>query len=334
MSDPEVVPPQPKKSQSGDALERLRTLILKHKVEHHEPRRMYVIINPAAGQDEPILKTLNTAVQEAEIDWEVFITKQAGDAHRYARQAAEDGVDVVAVYGGDGTVMEAASGLIGTEIPIAIIPGGTANVMSVEVGILPDLVESSALAVHPSPLIRKIDMGQVDDHYFLLRMGIGLEAAMVEGADREKKDRLGVLAYALSGLQALADPPVARYRLILDGEEVITEGVTCIVANSGSLGLRTGWNMAPNISVSDGLLDVIVLRKADLGGLLSVAASVLAEQENSRDLLHWQVKEVYIESDPPQTVQADGELICKTPVTARVIPEAIRVIVPPEQEVK
>lgn len=319
---------------STDMVERLRTIILQNKIEKRQPRRLHIILNPAAGRDEPILKTLNVALQTAEVDWEVFVTKKAGDAMRYAQNAAREGVDVVAVYGGDGTVMEVASGLVGTEIPIAIIPGGTANVMAVEVGILGDLVESCALAVHPSPLIRKVDMGKIDDRYFLLRVGMGLEAAMVEGADREKKDRLGVLAYALSALQALTDPPMAKYRLTMDGNTVEVEGVTCIVANSGSIGMRAGMTLAPNISVSDGLLDVIVLRRADLGGLFSVAASVVGGQENRQDLPSWQARQVTVEADPPQTVQADGEVLGETPVTIQVVPEAVRIIVPPGREVE
>src|SRR5919206_2640007 len=108
-------------------------------------KRVQVIINPTAGQDQPILGVLTRVFHAAGVAWDVSITKKAGDARRFARAAVEAGVDVVAAYGGDGTVMEVASGLIGTTVPLAIFPGGTANVMSMELGISSDLAEASAL---------------------------------------------------------------------------------------------------------------------------------------------------------------------------------------------
>ncbi len=81
-------------------------------------KRVHVIVNPASGQDKPILKTLNTVFQDNGIEWEMFVTKEAGDGVRLAKEAAAAGVDVVAVYGGDGTVREVTTGLLGTEMPI------------------------------------------------------------------------------------------------------------------------------------------------------------------------------------------------------------------------
>src|SRR4051794_19444696 len=106
---------------------------------------VFVIINPASGQDRPILGILNRVFHAAGINWEVGLTKQSGDALRMAREAVIAGADVVAVYGGDGTVMEVATGLSGSDVPLAIFPGGTANVMAVELGIPGALEEAVAL---------------------------------------------------------------------------------------------------------------------------------------------------------------------------------------------
>jgi YegS/Rv2252/BmrU family lipid kinase len=223
--------------------------------------------------------------------------------------------------------MEVASGLIGSDVPMAILPGGTANVMSIELGVPRDLVEASALAVTYPVHTRKVDMGKIGDHFFMLRASVGFEAAMVEGADRELKNRFGVLAYAISAFQALIEPQMARYQLSLDGEEVEVEGMTCIIANSGTMGSAM-FSLAPNILVDDGLLDVVVVRKADLPSLVSLAASVVGGQENQSNLNHWQVRKVMVASDPPLNLQADGEIIGETPVTAEIIPSAVGVIVP------
>lgn len=315
------------RGESKSILDRLQALLGGETQAQAERQYVHVVINPASGKDQAILRTINLACKTVGIDWDVFITKKSGDGRHLAEQAVKAGVDRVVVYGGDGTVMEVASGLVGSKVPMAIIPGGTANVLSIDLGIPRDLVEASALAVDPDSRIRKIDIGRIGDQYFLLRAGLGLEAAMVAGAKRELKDRFGVFAYALSGLQALADPVVANYHFTFEDQEVDAQGLTCIIANSGLMGME-GLYLAPNIQVDDGLLDVIVLRKADLPSLLSLAASMVEGEENQQALQRWQVREVTVRSQPAQKVQVDGELIEQTPVTIKVVPQAVRVIVP------
>ncbi|MGB5051091.1 MAG: diacylglycerol kinase family protein, partial [Caldilineaceae bacterium] len=142
-------------------------------------KKVQVIINPAAGGDTPILNVLNTVFLENGVEWDVSITHRAGDARQAARQAVQGGADVVAAYGGDGTVTEAANGLRGTEIPLAILPGGTANVLARELNIPLGLADAARLASGVESKIDRIDLGQMGEHIFLLRVGIGFEAAMV-----------------------------------------------------------------------------------------------------------------------------------------------------------
>jgi YegS/Rv2252/BmrU family lipid kinase len=300
-------------------------------VTRRTPQRIVVIINPAAGQEQPILKVLNATLQAAGVDWDVQITKEAGDAARLAQEAAAAGANVVAIHGGDGSVMEAAAGVAAAGNPqavLAILPGGTANVMAQDLLIPTDLAAACALLVDPQAETRCIDMGWVGDHPFLLRVGMGLEAAMVEGADRELKDRLGVFAYAISALQAMADPPVAHYRLTLDSAEVVEiDGLTCIVANSGAWGMGDA-RFHPDISVSDGKLDVIVVTRSDVASLAVLAVSVLSKGETPPSLQRWPVQTVRVEAEPPQTVQLDGEIIGHTPIEVRVQAQAVPVLVP------
>jgi YegS/Rv2252/BmrU family lipid kinase len=299
-------------------------------------QRIHIIINPASGQDRPVLSILNDVFHPSGIEWEVRVTKEAGDAYRYAREALAAGVDVVGAYGGDGTVMEVASALVDTPTPLAIFPGGTANVMSVELGVPSDPAEACALVTGGRGLVRTIDVGEYDRHIFLTRVGMGLESNVIEKTARDQKDRMGWLAYALNTVRELRDPQVSRYRLTLDGEQVDTEGLICVIANSGIITPNSGvpgravLSFAPGISVGDGVLDVVVIRAADLGSLLAVAASLVAGNENAEPLLHWKAREVLVEADPPQTVQLDGEILDMTPVHARIRPNALRVIVPPE----
>jgi YegS/Rv2252/BmrU family lipid kinase len=285
-----------------------------------------VIINPSAGQDQPILGKLNRVFRPAKVDWDVFITQKAGDGRRLAEQAVAAGVDVVAACGGDGTISEVANGLFGSDIPLAILPSGTANVLSIELGIPNDLEEAAALICSQSSL-RTVDLGQINQSCFVQRAGVGLEAQIIVKTDRDSKLRLGWLAYALSALHALNEPPLERYLLTLDGQQVEAEGLACFIANAGNLGLA-GFNLAPAIDMSDGLLDVVVIRQADLASLLSLAVSMIEGGPNLGALQHWQVREVSIQAEPPQLIHSDGEIVGRTPFTAKILPQALKIIVP------
>ena len=83
---------------------------------------IHIIINPAAGKDEAILNTLNRVFKKYDQEWSISITYQSGDATRFAKEAINKGADLVAGYGGDGTQMEVANGLIGSDVPLAIFP--------------------------------------------------------------------------------------------------------------------------------------------------------------------------------------------------------------------
>jgi diacylglycerol kinase (ATP) len=290
------------------------------------PQTLRIIINPASGQDAPVLNVINRVFHPSGVDWDVAITRHDGDGMRLAQQAVADGVDMVGVYGGDGTVMEVGCGLVGTDTPMAILPGGTANVMSVEMGIPTDLAVAAALMVGDHE-VHRIDVGQINDRFFLLRAGLGLEAAMIEGAGRELKDRMGILAYGVSAVQALREPQFATYQLTLDGEQVEATGVACIIANVGSIG-QGSLSIAPNIRVNDGMLDVIVIQRADFAALVTLATTVLRGDVEAEPLLHWQAQEITLISDPPQTIQVDGELLEAGPIHARVLNAALSVVVP------
>jgi diacylglycerol kinase (ATP) len=291
-------------------------------------QRIQVIVNPASGRDRPVLNVLNAVFKEADVDWDVSITKEAGDATRLAAAAAEAGSDMVAVYGGDGTVTEAAAGLAGTRVPLAVLPGGTANAIAVALGIPGDLTAAARLACGSDvATLRDFDLGQIDHRHFLIAIGMGIPGELAEGADRDAKDRLGMFAYALSSLQALRNAAVVNYQLDLDGKTMQCEGVTLVVANSGNFGVP-GLTLAPVIDMNDGLLDVIVFRNADLTSLVSVAASVVRKDLDAGPLQHWQAKSVKVIAEPAQAIQADGEVLEPGPISATVLPGAVRIAVP------
>ena len=288
-------------------------------------RRIQVVVNPGSGQPKPILHTLNQVFRSSGIRWEISLTQASGDAERFAREAVEAGVDVVAAFGGDGTVMEVARGVMGSDVPMAILPGGTANLMSVELGVPKDLAKAAEIAASEDSPIIGIDVGMIGETYFLLRVGLGIAAQKVEIADREMKDKYGLMAYSIAAIKAMKDATPVKYNLVLDGEEIEVEGVTCLVDNAGNFGVA-GFKASKEISVSDGLLDVIVVRDKSFQSFVGVGKSVATSTPNQDTVYHWQAKEINISTDPPQSIQVDGEVGWQTPVSISVVPQAVLVL--------
>jgi diacylglycerol kinase (ATP) len=294
---------------------------------------LHVVINPASGQNEPILNTINDIFHPAGVHWSVSVTNASEDATRQARQAVKDGADIVVAYGGDGTVMEVANGLIDSGLPLGILPGGTGNVFSIEVGIPQTLAEAARLLISEEHAIRSIDVGQCDadgwenSRYFLLRVASGFDAQRINLTDRELRDRLGRMAYFVGALQAIPESRSVHYTFILDGEQVEVDGFTCLVANAGTIGVE-GFSLAPGIDISDGLLNVISLNDLDFASLSAAIKSITEQDPDPAHFHHWQAREVTIASDPPQPVIGDGEKWGETPLTIKVLPGAIKVITP------
>lgn len=290
-------------------------------------KNIQVIINPAAGQPDTILNKLNAVFHEAGIHWDVSITHESGDATRLAREAIEGGVDVVCAYGGDGTVMEVAHAVRGGKVPMAILPGGTANLMAVELGIPKDLTQAARIVASADSSIIKVDMGQVGERYFMLRLGMGVEGEKVRLADRELKDRYGILAYTIAGIKAIKNAQKVNYLVTIDGEQNEVEGLMCLVDNAGNLGIAS-VSAAKNISVNDGLLDVIIVRDASFSSAISAAHGITDKGPDPGSYYHWQGREIRIHTDPPTIIQGDGEVWGTTPITTKVLPGVLPILAP------
>jgi YegS/Rv2252/BmrU family lipid kinase len=302
---------------------------------------VHLIVNPASGKDEPILNVINDVFHERETPWTVHVTQKAGDATEMTRAACEDGADLVISYGGDGTVMEVINGLVGSDVPLGILPGGTGNAVAIELDV-PAALHDALEMVLTSSARRSLDLGRVGDHYFILRLFTGIGEDQV--ASREMKDKYGLLAYPMTAFQFLLDKSDVAYHLILDGHEVTASGVICYVDNVGSIGgmrpidilqpirldieAETGRkSYKADVDPSDGLLDIILISRS-VHQLEAFASYLLNLGDAKNHINYWQAKTVRIEADPPQPVWIDGEPFGETPVDIEVMPATVQVVVP------
>jgi diacylglycerol kinase (ATP) len=293
-------------------------------------KNVHIIINPASGKQEPILSYLNKAFINLGINWEILVTQPPDNDAFCIAEKLVGKTDLIIVYGGDGSVCEVARALYGTNTPMAIIPGGTANVMSKELGISQDTVEAIELIIGNSHKIVAIDMGLANDVPFLLRINLGIMADMVLQANRELKDSFGQLAYGVSAIQTLVASQPVEYKLIIDEEEVIEDGVALTVTNAGSIGI-SDFSLLPDMRVDDGYLDVVLLNDADLFSVIRVAGSTLF-QTRSDVLKHWRCKEVSIMMKRASKYIADDTEKQDKEIHIKVIPKAIKILVPKQHQ--
>src|ERR1700759_1134285 len=200
-------------------------------------RRMLVIVNPYATTVSDRLRNLVVYALRGRYDVHAVDTEARGHATKLCREAAREGYDVVVAFGGDGTVNEAANGLIGSDTPLFPLPGGRTNVYCRMLGLPTDVVDAPehllGLAHDWRP--RHVDVGWVNQRAFLFSAGVGLDASVVERVDAHPrlKARVGEWYYAWTGVQTfnrhyLMHPP--RFEVELGAERLT--GVTAIVQNA------------------------------------------------------------------------------------------------------
>jgi YegS/Rv2252/BmrU family lipid kinase len=284
---------------------------------------IYLVLNPAAGGDEPIINTINDVFRPYGIQWDVGITHKYGDALELARQAAKAGYDLVAGYGGDGTQHEIANGLMGTGVTMGVLPGGTGNGFCREMG-LPNKLRPALEILTTSRTVKHVDIVQFEDEYFIQRLYVGIEPE--EQTSREMKDKYGTLAYAVSGYQRLKTHQDIQYRITIDGEVIETRATKVYVVNASQSG--TGISVTGDRSSSDdGLLEVFVLDQDDLKTISAAANRMLNLHTQISGQFFWRGAEITIETDPDQPVWTDGEYQGRTPVGMKVIPGGLPIAV-------
>jgi YegS/Rv2252/BmrU family lipid kinase len=290
-------------------------------------KHIHVVINPAAGQQEPILSYLNHAWRKKDVSWDVSITHKSGDGLIRAKEAIDKGAQIICAYGGDGTVNEVAQAVYTTNIPMAIIPGGTANIIAKELAIPANSMDAVALVTSKEQTITKIDMGKCNDTLFLIRVSVGVLAHPVIDASRDLKNTYGKLAYGITTLKHIGKPTKTKYSLILDGKRVTATGASLIITNIGNVGIE-GFSLSPTISTTDGKFDIIRFKDTNLSTLAALATNVLFKTEPDKVVRLWQAKKIEITLPNKQQVLVDDVVLQEKKLSIEVLPKSINIIVP------
>jgi YegS/Rv2252/BmrU family lipid kinase len=264
------------------------------------------------------------------VECDIVFTERPGHAAELALHHAPH-YDAVFALGGDGTVMEIAGALAGTLTPVGILAGGTGNLLARALNIPLTVRRAVSALLDGEELL--IDMGRFDSgRRFAMAAGVGIDAAMVAETPTWLKRRLGVLAYTMMGARAAVRSVVRREfflgRVVIDGTAYERSAAAVMVANFGAvLGRRI--TLGPGIRTDDGLLDVCVFSPKTLGDAFRIMYRLLRGNfAPDPCMLYVRGRDIRVETTPPRSWQADGELMGATPFHVVVEPLAARLLVP------
>ncbi|HWA57357.1 MAG TPA: diacylglycerol kinase family protein [Gemmatimonadales bacterium] len=293
-----------------------------------------LITNPAAARTD-VLAAQAVAETFRRAGWslELRATGGPGDARRFAQEAVAEGVDLVSVYGGDGTTMQAAAALVGTGIPLGVIPGGTGNLLAGNLRIPTHPVRAARALIRgrPSPLDLGVMARADGDHYFAVACGAGYDARVMAETSTADKHRWRFAAYVATTLRLMPELRSIEHRITVDGAEYTAMAALVLVANCGEV-IPPYVKLRSGIAPDDGFLDLVIIRADSFTESVRAVWQLLREDGTEAHrpgrIAYARGREITVTADQPQPVQLDGEPHGVTPFTARIVPGAIRVLRP------
>jgi YegS/Rv2252/BmrU family lipid kinase len=291
-------------------------------------RRAVLIVNPAARRAARAEARAVAAFARAGVACEVRRTLRPG----HAAELAAGPAGAVFVLGGDGTAMEVVGALAGTGVPVGIVPGGTGNLVARMLGTPLDPARAVAALLAGAPAL--VDLGLVRAgaegrwRHFAFSAGVGIDAHMIERTPAPWKRRFGVLAYAAVAARAALAGHTFGARVAVDGWEWRGEAAAVMVANFGAV-LGDRLPLGPGIRADDGVLDLCVLApRSRADGLRALARLARRDFRPDPALVYRAGRHFRVETAPPRTAQADGELLGATPFEVQVLPRAATLLTP------
>ena len=294
----------------------------------------HLIFNPVSGggNSSQDLKFIQQML-DPHLHLEVHLTSPDLDPQKLAMQAIAQGADMILASGGDGTVSAVAGALIGTKIPLGIIPRGTANAFSMALNITQQIGQMRrACEIILAGKTRVIDTARCNNLPLILLAGVGYEAETIEKADREAKNRWGSLAYIMAGWRQLDEQNLFEAEVEIDGVTKVFQAGAITVANAAPPTSVLAQGIG-EVVVDDGLLDITIAtvdnKLQAVTTLFSMLGAALIRTSAELDnIVHVRSHHVKISATPAQKVVLDGEIIGNTPLEIECLPESLTVFAP------
>lgn len=275
------------------------------------PSRLAVIVNPVKVGNVGAFRAL-VRIAAASHGWDEplwFETTLEDPGTGMAEAALAADVEMVLVAGGDGTVRVVCTELARTGVSIGVVPLGTGNLLARNLGIPlhgPDAVEVALSGQDRAVDAVSLGGDGLHETCFMVMAGLGLDAAIMEGAREHLKARMGWTAYVVSALRQLRYPAVTVEITVDDGPPVRRRARTVVVGNVGSL--QAGIPLLPDASIDDGMLDVVVIAPRRLLGWLPLVARVLARGRRTDESLDRMTgRSVLVRAERVTPRQLDGD---------------------------
>jgi len=291
-----------------------------------ERKSIAVVLNPVKVDIEEARATLQEVARSADVPAPTVVeTTEDDPGFGQTRAALASGASVVCALGGDGTVRAVAQELVGTGVPLGLLPGGTGNLLARNLGGVVDSLEEAATIAFTGQ-DRRIDVGWLvidptqeqrsglpraapNVHCFTVMAGLGFDAQMMADAPEGVKDKVGWAAYVASGGKHLNDAPFSL-ELTVDGRPVLRRKTrTVVVGNCGEL--TGGMVLLPDASIDDGRLDVATVSPESLTQWIGVAARVLANRDDGPALERESGRDITVSVHPPQLCEVDGDVLAE-----------------------
>ncbi len=290
-------------------------------------KKVFIIINPTAGRARFLnySKAIHNFFSKIDIEYDYVITKRSGEATTLAKWAVKEKFDLIIAAGGDGTTNEVVNGIGDSQVTLGIIPIGTINILSKELNI--PLTFNRALKLILSGKIESMDMGRVNDRYFVLMAGCGIDSYAIYRVNIKLKKFLGPLAYIISGIYSLWKYKPHKITINIDDHRIDDFGYFVVAENVSTYGGK--FKIAPYADVNDGLLDICIFKKTGVFDVFRYFIGIaLKKHIDYPDVRYYQCKKIELTSEQNVLLHTDGELIGSTPAIITVLPKKLKVLVP------
>ncbi len=299
----------------------------------NKPRRVKLIVNPGAGNvlsEASRIEDVTCYLKEAGLDVDVAFARPRKEIIPIARKAVKNGYDTVIAMGGDGTVGAVIRGIAGSKARLGIIPAGTENDIAFSLGIPEDLKEACAIIAAGNT--RKVDLGVMSTkgekkYYFMMTIVIGLAATLYPMVKDVPRAQFGGVIQAIQTI--LKYKPNPTVWLTLDDESKIeVETMLVTIMNTPVAGIKN--LIAPDASMSDGLLDVSVYPGFSKAELMNYFLKTAHEGTTpDKRIQRYRARKIKVKTSPKLEISAESMPVGRGKARIKVLPGAMRVIAPP-----